>query len=102
MSKRTETELWLWSTRFWAAHVALEFVRLWRERTIALRGKGKEKVGEREKWDKTWWGSLIMNLAFAPQTVHWSVEGGVLSDIHIAYCGVIAALASIYLGFPTS
>lgn len=102
MSKRTETDLWLWSSRFWAAHVALEFVRLWRERVIKSKGKGKEKMEEREAWDKRWWGSLIMNLAYAPQTVHWSVEGGVFSDIHIAYCGVIAALASIYLGFPTS
>ena len=101
MSKRMESELWLWSSRFWAAHVALELVRLWRERTLSLHGKGKETVDERRQWQKQWWGGLIMNLAYAPQTLHWSVEGGVLSDIHVAYCGVLAALASIYIGFPS-
>ena len=101
MSKRLESDLWLWSSRFWAAHVALECIRLWRERTLTAGGKGKETVEERTMWEKKWWGSLIMNLAYAPQTLHWSVEGGVLSDVKVAYCGVIAALASIYLGFPT-
>lgn len=104
MSKRTETDLWLWSVRFWATHVALEFIRLYRERQIRKKGKEKEKEtndGGR-RGDRTWWAQLIMNLAYAPQTIHWSVEGGVFRDIEIAYAGVIAAIASIYLGWPQS
>ena len=98
MSKRTETNLWLWSSRFWAAHVALELIRLYRERQISRKGKEAEKAST-GGWDKKWWGELVMNLAYAPQTIHWSVEGGVFRDIEIAYLGVAAAIASIYLNW---
>ena len=103
MSKRTETDLWIWSCRFWAAHVALEFVRLYRERQIRIKGKGKEKAGDDSNEKRKWWASLIMNLAYAPLTVHWSLEHGLgFRDVEIGYFGVIAAIASIYLGYPRS
>ena len=109
MSKRTETDLWLWSCRFWAAHVVLEFVRLYRERQIRLMHSECEKsAGKGEKvaaqgGDRTWWAQLVLNLAYAPLTVHWSLEKGLgFRDVDIGYFGVIAAVASIYLGFPTS
>jgi Peroxisomal biogenesis factor 11 (PEX11) len=98
MSKHSETQCWVWSCRFWAAHVAVEFVRLYRERQIHLKGKEKEKQEDAE-WQKRWYASLIMNLAYAPQTLHWSLEDGLLEDINVAYLGVIAALSSIYQGW---
>jgi len=107
MSKRTETDLWLWSCRFWGAHVALDFVRLYRERQIRLTEE-KEKRAKEEKvaaqgWDKTWWAELVVNLAYAPLTVHWSLEQGLgFRDVEIGYLGLIAAVGSIYLGFPAS
>jgi hypothetical protein len=110
MSKRTETDLWLWSCRFWAAHVVLEFVRLYRERQIRLMQRESEKSDDKgekvvveEGGDRTWWAQLVLNLAYAPLTVHWSLEKGLgFRDVDIGYLGVIAAVASIYLGFPTS
>lgn len=101
MSKRTETDLWLWSCRFWAAYVALEFVRLYRERELKRKDKKAEKSTS-EKWNKRWWVQLLMNLAYAPQTIHWSIEGGLLRDVEVAYLGVIAAVTSIYLGWPAN
>jgi hypothetical protein len=98
MSKRAETNLWLWSCRFWTAYVALELIRLYRERQINRERKKAEKVSN-VGWDKKWWGELVMNLAYAPQTIHWSVEGGAFRDIEIAYLGVVAAITSIYLGW---
>ena len=98
MSKRSETNLWLWSSRFWAAYVGLELIRLYRERQIARKGKEAEKASA-GLWDKKWWGELIMNLAYAPQTIHWSVEGGAFRDVEIAYLGFAAAVASIYLNW---
>jgi Peroxisomal biogenesis factor 11 (PEX11) len=100
MSKRTETDLWVWSCRFWACHVGLEFVRLYRERQIHKKGKEKEKTGEDGRaWDRTWWASLVMNLAYAPQTVHWSLENGLFSKVNVAYLGFISATAATYLGW---
>ena len=98
ISKRTETDLWLWSSRFWAAHVALELFRLYRQRQINRKGK-EAREASTEGWDKKWWGELVMNLAYAPQTIHWSIAGGVFRNIEIAYLGVTAAIASIYLGW---
>jgi Peroxisomal biogenesis factor 11 (PEX11) len=101
MSKRTESELWLWSSRFWAAYVALEFVRLYRERELNRKGKEVEKSTP-EGRNKRWWAQLLINLAYAPQTIHWSIEGGLFRDVEVAYFGVIAAITSIYLAWPTS
>jgi hypothetical protein len=62
-----------------------------------------EKVVVEEGGDRTWWAQLVLNLAYAPLTVHWSLEKGLgFRDVDIGYLGVIAAVASIYLGFPTS
>jgi hypothetical protein len=105
MSKRTETSLWLWSARFWATHVALDLIRLYREQQIKQKGKEKETETDSSSagdWDRRWWAQLIMNLAYAPQTIHWSIEGGTFRDVDLAYVGVIAGIASIYLGWPTS
>lgn len=109
MNKRTETDLWLWSCRFWAAHVCLEFVRLYRERQLRLLQQEKEKCEEKTTgvteggMGNKWWAELVMNLAYAPLTVHWSLEKGLgFRDVEIGYLGVIAAVASIYLGLPTS
>jgi Peroxisomal biogenesis factor 11 (PEX11) len=103
MTERTETDLWIWSCRFWAAHVGLEFVRLYRERQLQLTTKvTAEKTEAEEKRDRRWWAELVLNLAYAPLTVHWSLEKGLgFRDVEIGYLGVIAAIASIYLGFPS-
>jgi hypothetical protein len=87
--------------RFWGAHVALDLCRLWRERTIRVKGKTVEKEEDRG-WEKRWWAQVVMNLAYAPLTVHWSLENGLgFRDVDIGYLGVIAAIASIYLGWPS-
>ena len=103
MTKRTETDLWVWSCRFWATHVGLEFVRLYRERQLQLKSKVTgEKSEAEEKRDRRWWAELILNLAYAPLTIHWSLEKGIgFRDVDIGYLGVVAAIASIYLGFPS-
>ncbi|CUS09759.1 unnamed protein product [Tuber aestivum] len=77
--KKTEGQLWLWSSRFWMAHVALEFVRLFGG---GRRGKGWERA-------------LLSNCAYAPLTVHYSVEGGTISPEAIATCGSVAAVIGL-------
>ena len=75
-SKRTEGRMWLWSTRCWAAHIVLEFLKLERTRRLqaeearGVRGFGLPVPGEEEKkaretWNKAW----ICNVANAPLSV---------------------------------
>ncbi|KAI0480824.1 hypothetical protein GGR56DRAFT_627700 [Xylariaceae sp. FL0804] len=87
-----------WSARFWGTFVGLEIGRLLYEshrrgrRTRAERfGDKTVAVIEREEreWSETWRKSLVRQMAWAPLTVHWSLEQGLVSEM------TIGALASV-------
>jgi hypothetical protein len=79
-------KLGIWSTRFWAAYVALQFAHLRedakllgkRERAV-LKAKGKgvnleaEKAEVRRRWDALL-NELVVNLGYLPLTIHWLAE----------------------------
>ena len=103
VGKKRETWWWVWSSRFWAAYVGCEILRLVVERAYAE--PRVEAVGDGEKEDKlrveqerresynksfTWWKDLVSNIAYAPMTLHWSVEEGLLSDLQVGVFGTIA------------
>ncbi|KAF3037256.1 hypothetical protein E8E12_007349 [Didymella heteroderae] len=103
VGKKRETWWWVWSSRFWAAYVGCEILRLVIERAYAE--PQVEAVGDGEKEDKlraeqekkesysksfTWWKDLVSNIAYAPMTLHWSVEAGLLSDMQVGILGTIA------------
>lgn len=77
----------LWSTRFWAAYVLLQFAHLRedhqllksRERALnKVKGKGKasdeaaEKADLTRRWDALI-NELVVNLGYLPLTLHWCV-----------------------------
>lgn len=77
----------LWSTRFWAAYVFLQFAHLredhhllkLRERALnKVKGKGKasdeaaEKADLTRRWDALI-NELVVNLGYLPLTLHWCV-----------------------------
>lgn len=104
---------------FFGAHVALEFVKLARvrgareakKRALLVRREQGEKVkegetdAEREEErhtvqveleklrieDAGWQTSLQINTAYAPLCVHWSKEGGFVSDTLYGLLGSWAA-----------
>ncbi|KAI1374635.1 hypothetical protein F4677DRAFT_425643 [Hypoxylon crocopeplum] len=90
----------LWSARFWAAFVGAEVARLLYEarkrgrRTRAEKFAGGAKTAadvqrDEAEWTDAWRKSLARNLAWAPLTVHWSLEDGLLGEM------AVGALASI-------
>ena len=106
---------WLWSARFWAGCVALEGVRLARVWQLDVEAKKKkEKSGEmkrvegagvdgrdEKKEDEAgveegvvdgarWWKDALVNTAYAPMTVHYSLPGGLVGDEYIAMLGMVA------------
>ncbi|KAI9678731.1 MAG: hypothetical protein M1817_005788 [Caeruleum heppii] len=110
-STTTQSRAWAWSSRFWACHVALDLGRLFRERHLRLSQttqedstthseRSEKHVDEKEKeveantresqtfWDR-WNRELLVNVAFAPLTLHWSLEEGLVGD------GVVGALGSV-------
>jgi hypothetical protein len=76
--------LGVWSCRFWATYVVLQFAHLWEDRKLlqqrqrALRkGKGTsltlaEKQDLERRWD-AYWSELIANVGYLPLTVHWYI-----------------------------
>ncbi|KAJ4304265.1 hypothetical protein N0V88_001878 [Collariella sp. IMI 366227] len=74
---------YLWSARFWAAYVGIELGKLAAERFgPATTIKTQE---EKSEWKK----KAAKNLAWAPLTLHWSSEKGLVSEL------AVGALASI-------
>jgi hypothetical protein len=104
VGKARENKWWLWSSRCWAVYVGVELVRLGVERYYKMApvaegygdGEKEDKIqrGEALKEEKLenwlWWKDLASNVAYAPMTVHWSLEQGLLSDWGVGACGMIA------------
>ncbi|KAK4167563.1 hypothetical protein QBC43DRAFT_310975 [Cladorrhinum sp. PSN259] len=82
-SPEKQAKAYKWSSRFWAAFVGIEIGRL-----AAQRFASKEGVKTAEA-KTTWNKSMAKSLAWAPLTVHWSTNKGLVSD------GVVGLLASI-------
>jgi len=80
-------------------HVGLDFWRLGREWVIRRnKGKGKEVDDEivnqgQEEWKAKWRKEMVVNMAWAPLTVHWSLEQGLVGDFWVGVLGSIAGIA---------
>ena len=76
----------MWSTRFWAAYVFLQFIHLAEDRRLlkvkekALRKEKAKGIAPEEKtlelaelanrWDALY-NELIVNIGYLPLTIHW-------------------------------
>ncbi|RDB25918.1 hypothetical protein Hypma_006765 [Hypsizygus marmoreus] len=103
--------LGIWSTRFWALYVVLQFAHLREDRKLLqlrqrnlrkVKGVGltvAEKQELRQRWDG-YWSELITNLGYLPLTIHWSLEKGLFkNEIWVGVFGLIAAVASFRSGW---
>ncbi len=87
MSKTRENQIWAISCRFWAAHIFLDFIRLYLTQPTP-------KTSEQER--KNWWSDFVINMGWLPLTVHWSlVEGIGLSRAQVGMLGSAACLTSL-------
>lgn len=123
--KERIAKAWIWSGRAWCAYVALELARLgyeWGELKGQDLGRQRRKSGElqgadnegetvekgelelrmdkveddglKERWGK-WYREVGVNVAYAPMTVHYSLENGILSDGAIGGLGAVVGALSI-------
>jgi hypothetical protein len=119
LGERSVARWYVWSSRFWALYVGLEFWRLGRVRAARLKereaetvqkievneteGKAKEGDlvtigGEQEKKvvrareEAEWWSQIYVNMAWAPLTVHWSMEKGFAGEGQVALLGIVAGV----------
>ncbi|ORY84867.1 hypothetical protein BCR37DRAFT_345063 [Protomyces lactucae-debilis] len=98
LSKQTENKLWTWSCRMWAAHVFLDLYKLMLERqsTPSLQSSARIKTKEQQQARVHWLREVIINLAYAPLTLHWSAYQGIgLSERQVGALGLVAAVGQI-------
>lgn len=80
-------------------HVGLDFWRLAREWAIRHnKGKGKEidngVVTQSEaEWKAKWRREMVVNMAWAPLTLHWSLEKGLMEEFWVGVLGSIAGIS---------
>lgn len=111
--------LWLYGCRLWAAYVVLDFWhivedhRVLRTNARALeqsRGhpgpaESEKGMSDEQRETRRLWAGLRerknmlltqfwVNVGYLPLTVHWSVEGGLLTEGWVGFFGTIAAFAS--------
>ena len=93
-----------WSARFWGGFVGLEIARLLYEAHRRSRRTARERIGDKtvaeaeadeRAWSLQWRKTLLRNAAWAPLTVHWSLEDGLLSDLAIGALACIPGTLSI-------
>jgi hypothetical protein len=104
-SAQRQKRAWLWSSRFWMAHVGLDFVRLGREwalrkgttkeKEVVLDGKGAVVEQGDQEWWRGWVRELLIDAAWAPLTLHWSLENGLLGDFWVGLLGSVAGVARL-------
>jgi hypothetical protein len=97
-STEKQNRAYIWSSRFWVAHVGLDFVRLYHEAAKRRnKGKGKEGVENLEEtaWRAKWRREMVSNAAWAPLTLHWSLEQGLVGDFWIGVFGSVAGMTGL-------
>jgi hypothetical protein len=100
MADKKQTQWWLWSSQFWALDTTLNFVRLARLRQLRKQedkkqietegGDEKELKLQRRQAEVQWLKSVIVNAAWQPLTIHWSLEKGAISDPWVGIFGMVA------------
>jgi len=111
MSNRKLLKIAVWSCRFWAAYVVLQFVHLredWRHlraRERALKGteitpEQKEEISRRKRaLSNEFWA----NVGYFPLTIHWSLEQGLYRNEGLTgLFGLIAGFASFRGGWEAT
>lgn len=114
LSPATRDRIGMWSCRFWAAYVVLYFAQLWEENKLLdtkeklLSKKVEDDVQAAKELElirqdrKSLYINTVINSAYFPLTIHWSLESSSLPDVGVGIFGTIAALAQIYTTWRVS
>ncbi|MCJ1401034.1 hypothetical protein MMC11_004246 [Xylographa trunciseda] len=99
---------YVWSSRFWMAHVVLEFGRLARQRSLRrMEAVSKDraerqddesdqgKVSTKIEEEKEWWKQVYVNSAWLPVTVHYGSETGIVGEAQLALLGLVAGILGL-------
>ncbi|KAF5009590.1 hypothetical protein FDECE_4194 [Fusarium decemcellulare] len=81
VSAKTSNKLAIYGARSWSTWVFLELFRLLVERA---RRTPTDDVAVEEEWKTNWKADFVGTLPWAPLSVHWGTEGGMLPELAVA------------------
>lgn len=114
LSDSMRNKIGMWSCRFWAAYVVLYFVQLYQEAMMLVKrqraltcSKKDEKELKLEKQaiqdeKQALFINGLINTAYFPLTVHWSLESSSFPDVAVGFCGTVAAVAQMYTAWKNA
>jgi len=99
----------MWSCRFWALYVILQFAHLKEDRKLLImreknlkKGKGLTEADSEDvsnRWD-AYWNELVANASNLPLAIHWSLERGLYSnEILTTVLSLVNGIASFRSGW---
>ncbi|OMH84179.1 Peroxisomal membrane protein 11C [Zancudomyces culisetae] len=107
VSDMTVLKAGIYSCRFWAVWVVLNFIKLDSARKALLLQKKRimskqdsdaesmqKELGQVDSQLKAWKYSFGNTLAYLPLTVHWSLEKSNFPDVLVGVCGTIAGVCA--------
>ena len=59
---------------------------------MGVESEEKEGKVQRVRDEARWWSEAYVNAAYAPLTVHWSLEQGCVSEAWVGFLGMVAGL----------
>ncbi|KAM0428276.1 hypothetical protein ACHAPT_007177 [Fusarium lateritium] len=92
LSQKTGGKLAIWGARSWSAWVFLELFRLLVERA---RRTPSGDVAAEEEWKTNWKAEFLGTLPWAPLSVHWGSENGLLPELALAALATWPATVNI-------
>ncbi|KAK3333310.1 hypothetical protein B0T19DRAFT_122409 [Cercophora scortea] len=97
-----QAKAYKWSARFWAAYVGVELGKIAAE---GLRRTNKAEVATAEEAREQradWRRRLAKNLAWAPLTLHWSTDKGLVGDFVVGLFGTVPGVIQISQAWAAS
>ncbi|KAK2066657.1 hypothetical protein P8C59_000451 [Phyllachora maydis] len=91
-SPAAQARAYKWSARFWAVYTGVELGRLAGE---ALRDRDRDRDRDRPRGagqTAAWRAQVARNLAWAPLTVHWSMDEGFVGEAMVGLLGSVPGL----------
>lgn len=106
MQPSTRDKIGMWSCRFWASYVILYFYQLFEEYKMLnqkkLQKPSKQDLEIINQEKQVLMINTMVNSAYFPLTVHWSLEKSSLSDLGVGVFGTIAAIGQIILAWKSA
>lgn len=81
-SPQAQGRMSMWSVKSWATYVVIDIIKMFVQRIRRVKSTDE---AENKKFKAEWIKDFLRTASWAPLTVHWSLPGGLLPEILVAF-----------------